>query len=119
MYSKEQLKELEGIGQTIRHFATVTQSGFKRGSLSKEDNAVADIYEAATGERVDRQFGCKSCAFNFYKKAADLYYQSKKFYEEEEQAGEEIVEMVTGIIKAAEQKPKNNKPKGRPKKKTK
>ena len=110
MYSKEQLKELEQIGQTISHFATVTQSGFKRGSLIKEDNAVADIYEAATGTKVERTFGCKTCCYNFYKKAAELYYESKKYYEEqekkeEEQAGDEIVELVTNL-KALDGKPK-------------
>ena len=111
MYSKEQIKELEKIGQTVKHFATVTQSGFKRGSLIKEDNAVADIYEKATNTKVERNFGCKSCNYNFYKKAAELYYQSKKFYEEEEKAEDEIVEIVSDIIKV-------NKPKGRPRKTT-
>ena len=105
MYSKEQLKELEKIGQTINHFATVTQSGFKRGSLIKEDNAVADIYEAATGTKVERTFGCKACCYNFYRKAAELYYESKKYYEEqekkeEEQAGDEIIEMIQEMITA-------------------
>ena len=106
MYSKEQIKELEQIGQTIKHFATVTQSGFKRGSLSSEDNAVADIYEAATGKKVERQFGCKACCYNFYKRAAELYYESKKFYEEEEQAGDEIVSMIEEMVSPPKTKEK-------------
>lgn len=98
LYTREQIKELENIGQTIRHFHTVTESGFKRGTLIREDNAVADIYEQATGLKVARQFSCKSCNYSFYKRAAELYFESKKFYEEEDKKAEdEIVELVTGL----------------------
>lgn len=102
MFSREQIERLEGIGQTKKHLATTYQSGFKRGSFLSEDNAVADIYEEAfPNDKIQRNFTCKTCNYNFYRKVAEKYFEAKEFYEkldkkkaEEEKAGEEVVDMV-------------------------
>lgn len=115
MFSREQLERLEGIGQTIKHFATTYQSGFKRGSFISEDNAVADIFEEAfPNDKVQRNFTCKTCNYNFYRKVAEKYFEAKEFYEkldkekaEEEKAGDEIMEMITDMVTT--EKPKKKK----------
>lgn len=96
MFTKEQIKEIEDMGMVI-HFHTVVESGFKRGTFSKDDNRLADLYEAATGTVVKRNFSCKVCCFNFYKDCGKLYFESKKYWEEQE-AGDEIVEMIQEMV---------------------
>lgn len=81
-YSKEEIKKLKEL-DVIQHFDTVLDSQFKRGTFTTTDNAVADIYEEATGTKVSRQFSCKSCVFNLYKNAGILYRESEKFYKQE------------------------------------
>lgn len=81
-YSKEEIKKLKELN-VIQHFDTVLDSQFKRGTFTTTDNAVADIYEEATGTKVSRQFSCKSCVFNLYKQAGELYRESEKFWKEE------------------------------------
>ncbi len=103
MYSREQIKRLEEMGAP-NHFYTTIQSGFKRGTPLNYDNEIADIYEAATGTKVDRGFTCKSCCYAFYKKAATLYYDTKKYYDakdkekEEKEAAKEITDFVEDVI---------------------
>lgn len=82
LFSREQIKQLKEL-DVIQHFNTVLDSQFKRGTFTSIDNAVADIYEAATGTKVSRQFTCKTCVFNLYKQAGELYRLSEKFYKEE------------------------------------
>ena len=80
-YTREQMKELEDLN-VIYHFHTATVSDFKRGTLRKQDERVADIYEQATGNKVERNFGCSLCCYRLYNKAGLLYYASKKYWEE-------------------------------------
>lgn len=75
MYSKEQIDELKKL-DVIKHFNTVLDSDYKRGTLTATDEKVADIYEAATGTKVSRSFNCKTCVFNLYKMAGKLYRES-------------------------------------------
>ena len=79
-FTKQQMKSLEDLN-AIRHFDTVLDSGFKRGTPDSLNNAVADIYDEATGEKISRNFGCKVCCFNLYKKAGTLYRSSKAYYD--------------------------------------
>lgn len=81
-YSKEEIKKLKEL-DVIQHFDTVLDSQFKRGTFTTTDNAVADIYEEATGTKVSRQFSCKSCVFNLYKNAGILYRESELYYKQE------------------------------------
>ena len=59
LYTKEQIAELKKL-DVIQHFTTALDSDYKRGTSSVQDNKVADIYDAATGGKVSRNFSCKS-----------------------------------------------------------
>lgn len=78
-YTKEQINRLEELG-VIQNFMTATVSDYKRGTLRKQDETVADIYEQATGTKVNRNFGCSVCCFRLYRDAGTLYYSSKDYW---------------------------------------
>lgn len=78
LYTKEQIAELKKL-DVIQHFTTALDSDYKRGTSSVQDNKVADIYDAATGGKVSRNFSCKSCVFNLYRKAGELYRTTLEF----------------------------------------
>ena len=84
LYSKEQIAELKKL-DVIQHFTTALDSDYKRGTSSVQDNKVADIYDAATGGKVSRNFSCKSCVFNLYRKAGELYRETLEFMKKEKE----------------------------------
>ena len=84
LYSKEQIAELKKL-DVIQHFQTALDSDYKRGTSSIQDNKVADIYDAATGGKVSRNFSCKSCVFNLYRKAGELYRETLEFMKKEKE----------------------------------
>ena len=84
LYTKEQIAELKKL-DVIQHFTTALDSDYKRGTSSVQDNKVADIYDAATGGKVSRNFSCKSCVFNLYRKAGELYRTTLEFMKKEKE----------------------------------
>lgn len=82
LYTKEQIAELKKL-DVIQHFKTALDSDYKRGTSSIQDNKVADIYDAATGGKVSRNFSCKSCVFNLYRKAGELYRETLEWMKKE------------------------------------
>lgn len=84
LYSKEQIAELKKL-DVIQHFKTVLDSDYKRGTSSVQDNKVADIYDAATGGKVSRNFSCKSCVFNLYRKAGELYRETLEWMKKDKE----------------------------------
>lgn len=84
LYTKEQIAELKKL-DVIQHFQTALDSDYKRGTSSIQDNKVADIYDAATGGKVSRNFSCKSCVFNLYRKAGELYRETLEFMKKEKE----------------------------------
>lgn len=84
LYTKEQIAELKKL-DVIQHFKTVLDSDYKRGTSSVQDNKVADIYDAATGGKVSRNFSCKSCVFNLYRKAGEIYRETLEFMKKEKE----------------------------------
>ena len=84
LYTKEQIAELKKL-DVIQHFTTAIDSDYKRGTSSIQDNKVADIYDAATGGKVSRNFSCKSCVFNLYRKAGELYRTTLEFMKKEKE----------------------------------
>ena len=84
LYSKEQIEELKKL-DVIQHFQTALDSDYKRGTSSIQDNKVADIYDAATGGKVSRNFSCKSCVFNLYRKAGELYRETLEWMKKEKE----------------------------------
>ena len=81
-YTKEQITELKEL-DVIQHFNTALDSDYKRGTSSTQDNKVADIYDAATGGKVNRNFSCKSCVFNLYRNAGELYRKTLEWQKKE------------------------------------
>lgn len=84
LYTKEQIAELKKL-DVIQHFKTVLDSDYKRGTSSVQDTALADIYDAATGGKVSRNFSCKSCVFSLYRKAGELYRETLEFMKKEKE----------------------------------
>ena len=84
LYTKEQIAELKKL-DVIQHFTTALDSDYKRGTSSIQDNKVADIYDAATGGKVSRNFSCKSCVFNLYRKAGELYRETLEWMKKEKE----------------------------------
>lgn len=84
LYTKEQIAELKKL-DVIQHFKTVLDSDYKRGTSSIQDNKVADIFDAATGGKVSRNFSCKSCVFNLYRKAGELYRETLEWMKKEKE----------------------------------
>lgn len=81
-YTKEQIKRLKELG-AVNSFDTVLDSEYMRGVALEVTKEVADIYDAATGGKVSRTFGCKSCVFNLYRNAGELYRKSVEFQKKE------------------------------------
>lgn len=121
-FTKEELETLTKIAEHT--FKTAVYSNYKRATVFKNDGLVADIYEAAGGEKQSRNFSCGQCALNLYKKVGSKYFEDKEYYEklEEKQAEDEIVEMVTQMAQlenVIKEKPtKNKKPTTRGRKPT-
>lgn len=84
LYTKEQIAELKKL-DVIQHFQTALDSDYKRGTSSIQDNKVADIFDAATGGKVSRNFSCKSCVFNLYRKAGELYRETLEWMKKEKE----------------------------------
>lgn len=81
-FNREQMKKLKEL-DVIQHFNTVLNSEYKRGTFRETDEQVADIYEQASGKKVSRTFSCKSCVFNLYRDAGNLYRESEKYWKQE------------------------------------
>lgn len=77
-FTPEQIRQLKEL-DVIQHFNTVLDSEYKRGTTSEQNNALADIYDAATGGKVSRNFNCKTCVYNLYRNAGNLYRHSLDF----------------------------------------
>ena len=76
-----QIKRLGLIG-AVPHFYTAVNLQYKNNTSAKLNDEVADIYEKATGEVVSRNWACGHCAFELFRKAGVLYYNSLKKQEE-------------------------------------
>lgn len=123
-FTKEQLKKLEVAEY---HFATAVNANYKRGTQRALNEMLADEYEKATGEKINRNWSCANCCLNNFKVIGRLYFESKKYYEEQEQHGWQQLtfnfdEVDTEPEPAPENKPstktvtKNKNKAGRPKK---
>ena len=82
-YTKEQMKQLEDLG-AVQHFNSVLDSQYKRGTSNDLDNKVADIYDAATGGKVQRTFACKTCVMNLYRNAGQLYRKTLQYFKQKQ-----------------------------------
>lgn len=91
-------EEIKTLSKWEKHFRTAVLSNYKRATVRADDAKISEIYENATGEKINKNFGCGICSLNFYKKVGNKYFEDKSFYEqEEEKAGDEVVSMVLEI----------------------
>lgn len=113
-------EEIKTLSKWEKHFRTAVFSNYKRATVRADDAKISEIYENATGEKTNKNFGCGICSLNFYKKVGNKYFEDKSFYEEEEKAGDEVVSMVLEMAGKKETttptKKTQNKGKGHPKK---
>lgn len=78
-FTKEQIERLK---DAVEYFNTAVNANYKRASQSSLNDLVADVYEQATGEKLQRNWHCGSCVLNCYRKAGQLYFESLKHLEE-------------------------------------
>ena len=81
-YTPEEMKILEPLEP---HLRTAYKMGFKRPSPVKDNETVADIYEAAGGKKLPRNWSCGACLYKIWYEAARIYYQTKEAMEKEAQ----------------------------------
>lgn len=60
------------------HFHTALHMGFKRPSPAADNNTVADILEAASGQKFVRNWSCSHCLYRVWSEAAKIYYKTKE-----------------------------------------
>lgn len=103
------------------HFKSAVKSGCVKNCPRWLVDTVADVYEEATGEVVNRNFNCAVCVFNFLNKVGKLYFADMEEYKNQEDMITEIPivekEMITEIPviekEIIDERPKRR---GRPKK---
>ena len=85
-------EELEQLKEAEVHFRTTIRSKYKRATGSKLDTLVADIYDAATGGKIVRNFSCGICSYNMYYEIGRKYFADKEYYEklDEEKVEDEL-----------------------------
>lgn len=101
-FTKDELEQLQAAEY---YFNTVIQSAYKRATGGKLDTLVADIYDAATGKKIARNFSCGICSFNMYKQVGTKYFEDKKYYE---QVGKELEPNLVNDSKSTENEDKKN-----------
>jgi len=77
-------EELEQLKDAEIHFRTTINSQYKRATGSKLDTLVADLYDAATGGKIVRNFTCGICSYNMYLEIGRKYFADKEYYEKVE-----------------------------------
>lgn len=107
-FTKEEIEILKK-GETA--FKTA-KSNYKRATPYKQDEEICKIYEDATGEVLSHSWSCGRCSLTLYQKAGKKYFEDKEYYErqEEEKAGDEIVDMISTMIEITPKKTRGRKP---------
>lgn len=68
---------------------------------------LADEYEKATGEKINRNWSCANCCLNNFKVIGRLYFESKKYYEEQEQQAQQLTFDFDAALTETEPAPEN------------
>jgi len=101
VFSKEQLDKLY---DAEIHFKTATTQGYLKNCPRWLVDKVADVYEEATGSKVNRNWGCSVCVLNFMILVGKMYFKDKKELENSIVADES-----EPTPREATEKPKNGK----------
>ena len=118
-FTKEQINRLQ---EASHYFYTAVYENYKRGTMSPLNNLVAEVYTEATGEKLNPNWSCNSCCLNNFKTAGRLYFDSVKYWQDQEpvaKAVENETEPALNINElessVANSEPNNNAPKPAPK----
>lgn len=98
-------EQIEIFSKHEREFYTVMNFDYKRNTMTKECNQLAEIYESVTKEKVTRNWNCSHCQMNAFKLFGKLYYDSLEYYKTQENAKSEE-EIPTETKVKTEVKPK-------------
>lgn len=79
-------EQIEIFSKHEREFYTVMNFDYKRNTMTKECNQLAEIYESITKEKVTRNWNCNHCQMNAFKLFGKLYYDSLEYYKTQENA---------------------------------
>ena len=98
-------EQIDIFSKHEREFYTVMNFDYKRNTMTKECNQLAEIYESITKEKVTRNWNCSHCQMNAFKLFGKLYYDSLEYYKTQENAKSEE-EIPTETEVKPEVKPK-------------
>lgn len=73
-----QLKQFEPV------FSTATYHQYKRGTFREDDLKMGEIYEKATGDKL-QPWNCSICSLKNYAKVGRIYFESLKYLNEQKQ----------------------------------
>lgn len=51
-------------------------SNYKNVSTTEQNNLVADMYEAASGRKLQRNWGCSHCIMEAWRRCGEIYFQT-------------------------------------------
>ena len=106
-FTQEEINELK---QYEHDFYTSVKMQYKRNSMRRDCEKVADIFEETGQKIVSRNWSCGNCQLNAFKQVGEWYYASiQELEKEKETAVEKEAEVVKEEVK--ELKPKELKPK--------
>ena len=106
-FTQEEINELK---QYEHDFYTSVKMQYKRNSMRRDCEKVADIFEETGQKIVSRNWSCGNCQLNAFKQVGEWYYaRIQELEKEKETAVEKEAEVVKEEVK--ELKPKELKPK--------
>lgn len=112
-FTKEEIDELK---QYEHDFYTSVKMQYKRNSMRRVCEKVANIFEETGQKIVSRNWSCGNCQLNAFKQVGEWYYKSIEEHEKEKEKESEQEQELNATKEAAEQteqelKPKELKPK--------
>ena len=108
-FTKEEIEELK---QYEHDFYTSVKMQYKRNSMRRDCEKVADIFEETGQKIVSRNWSCGTCQLNAFKQVGEWYYASiQEIEKEKEQEAEELNATKESEQSEQELKPQELKPK--------
>lgn len=107
-------EEIDELKQYEHDFYTSVKMQYKRNSMRRDCEKVADIFEETGQKIVSRNWSCGNCQLNAFKQVGEWYYASIQELEKEKESAKEAEELnATKESEQTEQelKPKELKPK--------
>lgn len=85
VFTKEQIVKLK---EFEHDFHTCLDLKYKRNNTRAEMEKIASIYEEATNEKINKDWGCNVCQYNIVAKVGELYRKSVAYWAEEDAKSE-------------------------------